>query len=298
MKAARWLTLAALVGVCVALPVGAFGSSSRASANSQTFNDSTGEDASAPDITSVVVSNDDAGNITFKINISNRPSFTEDMTILMYLNTDQQTTTGDPNTYGADYAVELDPGSVFLFGWNGTTYTPAASQSSLTYGYDTTGATIHVNAADLSKTKAFGFLVEAVSGLSTDANGNLDVSNAHGDSAPDAGHGLWSYDVVTKLLLTKTAFTTAPVPAKSGARFSASLAATESDTNSPITGATITCAATVKGKKLPATHALANGVASCFWRLPKTAKGKTIYGTITVTKQGTKLAKSFAAKIH
>lgn len=298
MKAARWLTLAALVGVCVALPVGAFGSSSRTSANSQTFTDSTGEDPNAPDITTVVVSNDDAGNITFKINISNRPALTEDMSVLLYLNTDQQTTTGDPNSYGADDVVELDPGSAFLYSWNGTTYAPAASQSSLSFGYDTTGATIRINAADLSKTKALGFVIEAISGLSTDASGNLDVTNAHADVAPDAGHGLWSYNVLTKLILTKTAFTTAPIPAKAGVRFSASLAATESDTNGPVTGATITCVATVKGTKLPATHSLANGVASCFWRVPKADKGKTLYGTITVTVQGTKLSKSFAAKLH
>ncbi len=43
----------------------------------------------APDITSVVVSNDDAGMITFKVNISNRPTLTPDMSVLLFLDTDQ-----------------------------------------------------------------------------------------------------------------------------------------------------------------------------------------------------------------
>jgi hypothetical protein len=294
---ARLLMVVALGAVLVALPTGALGSASRIATNNQSFPDSTGEDPNAPDITSVNVSNTDAGDITFKVNISNRPTITPDMTVLIYLNTDNNQATGDPNTLGADDVIEVDAGAVGMFQWNGTTYTTAPSQTSLTYAYDATGATVHINASDLGGTKALQFVVEAISGIGTDANGDADFTNAHGDVAPDPGHGLFSYSVLTKLTLKQTAFTTTPKPAKSGARFTASLAATESDTNGPIAKATITCAATDKGKKLPATHSLANGVASCFWKLPKTAKGTTLHGTITVTVQGTTLKKSFSAKV-
>ena len=298
MKAVRWLTLAALVGLCAALPVGAFGSSSRASANSQTFNDSTGEDASAPDITSLAVSNDDAGLITFKINISNRPALTDDMALGIFLNTDNNTSTGDTDLLGSEYLIELDPGTVGLGKWTGSTYDFTVSQTSLTYSYDATGATIRVSQADLGGTKVLGFVAEAISGITTDAQGSPDLTNAHRDFAPDPGHGLYTYNVVTKLTLKQVGFLTAPASAKAGGRFSASLATTESDTNGPLTAATVTCSATLKGKKLPATHSLTNGVATCFWKLPKTAKGLTLHGSITVTKQGTKLSKSFAAKVH
>ena len=74
----------------------ALGGAARTTANSATFADSSGEDANAPDITSIAVSNDDAGMITFKINISNRPALTPDMTVLLFLDTDQNATTGDP----------------------------------------------------------------------------------------------------------------------------------------------------------------------------------------------------------
>jgi hypothetical protein len=59
-----WIALGALL---IALPSAALGGSGRSASNSKTFLDSTGEDATAPDITSDVVSNDDAGNITFQI---------------------------------------------------------------------------------------------------------------------------------------------------------------------------------------------------------------------------------------
>jgi hypothetical protein len=39
-------------------------------------------------------------------------------------------------------------------------------------------------------------------------------------------------------------------------------------------------------------------VASCFWKVPKTAKGKTLIGKITITLKGTTLAHGFTTKIH
>ena len=44
------------------------------------------------------VSNDDAGLITFQVNISNRPAFTDDMFLLIFMDTDQNTATGDPDS--------------------------------------------------------------------------------------------------------------------------------------------------------------------------------------------------------
>ena len=80
--------LLALAALLVGVPA-ALGGSSHAAANSATFNDSIGEDAAAPDITTVVVSNDDAGLITFQVNVSNRPTMTADMYLLLFLDTDQ-----------------------------------------------------------------------------------------------------------------------------------------------------------------------------------------------------------------
>jgi hypothetical protein len=292
----RPLIVLALAALLVAAPA-ALGGSSRAVANSQTFTDSVGEDPDAPDITTVGVSNDEAGNITFSINISNRPALTQDMFLLMFLDTDQKSTTGDPDLLGADYAIQLVPGAVDLFQWNGSDYVPAASQASLNFVYGTAGATIHVSAADLGKSKGFNFGIIAVSGVTFDAAGNANFDNIHRDAAPDPGHGFWSYQVLTKLVLTVTAFTTSPKPAKAGRTFSVSLAATENDTAGPVQAGTVACVASLAGKRAAAvSHVVANGVATCVWRIPKTAKGRLIRGTITLTVQGTKVTRPFSAR--
>jgi hypothetical protein len=81
----------AVVALCafllLAVPAGA--------SNSQTFADSTGENPAAPDVTSIVLSNDDAGLITFQINVSNRPALTPDMLFWVFLDTDDNSATGD-----------------------------------------------------------------------------------------------------------------------------------------------------------------------------------------------------------
>jgi hypothetical protein len=294
----KLLLTAAIGGLLVALPSVALGGAARTTVNSTTFTDSTGEDASAPDITSVVVSNDDAGLITFKINISNRPALTPDMIGLIFLDTDQVATTGDPNSLGSDYAIELDPGSVGLFKWNGSDFVAAPSQASVTYSYDTTGATIRVSASELGKTKGLNFGVDVYSGIALDASGNPDFTNAHDDLAPDPGHGFFAYKVQTKLTLSVQAFTTSPKPAKHGKALIAGMAINESDTAGPVQVGTVACTATIATKHVPTqAHGLKNGIAVCGWQLPNTSKGKTIRGTITVTVQGVKVSRSFSAKI-
>lgn len=292
-------TLIAAGALLAATATVAHGSATRSQANTQNFPDSQGENTVAPDITSVVVSNDDAGKLTFQINISNRPALTADMAVLMFLDTDANQATGDAQLLGADYVVQLTTDGVALFKWDGTQFSVAPSQASLVYAYGTAGATINVNASDLGKPKTISFGVEVDSGITTDATGNPDFTNAVFDSAPDPGHGFYQYQVKTKLVLTATAFTTAPKPPKAGKPFAVGLAANENDTGGPVSAGTVTCSANIAFKPLPAVHrgTLANGIAACAWAIPKTAKGKTIRGTITLTDQGSVVKHSFTAKI-
>src|SRR5579862_919221 len=183
----RLLMVVALGAALVALPAAALGSNAHAQSNSQTYPDSIGEDPLAPDITSIQVSNDDNANITFKVNISNRPAFTSDMEIDLFLDTDQNPATGDSQLLGADYIIQLLPGQVGVFQWNGTGFFSTPSSTTLTYAYDPTGATIHINASDLGGTKGFNFGVDAISGITVDAQGNPDYTNVHDDLAPDPG---------------------------------------------------------------------------------------------------------------
>lgn len=295
---ARPLTMLVLGAALVALPSVALAGNARHSSNSKTFPDSIGEDPAAPEVTSVAVSNDDAGLITFQINVSNRPALTPDMYFLVFLDTDKNPNTGSTDSLGADYVIQLIPGAVDLFQWNGSTFALAPSQTTLTFSYPATGPVIKISAADLNKTKAFNFGVIAVSGYAVDAAGNPDLSKEHRDYAPDLGHGFNLYQVLTKLVLTVTAFTTAPKPAKAGRPFTASLAANENDTAGPVQAGTVGCAASIAGKRLRVvTHAVRNGVAVCVWRIPATARRRIVRGLVTLTVRGTSITRGFSARI-
>jgi len=118
------LLLLLVLGVALAvMPAVAFGDSARHLKNSTTYPDSIGEDAAAPDITSVTVSNDDAGMITFQVTVSNRPALTQDMEFLVLLDIDKNASTGAAAFLGADYVIDLISGSVDLFHWNGSAWT-------------------------------------------------------------------------------------------------------------------------------------------------------------------------------
>jgi hypothetical protein len=179
-----------LVAACLTLSAGA-----GLRANSQSFSDSTGEDGAAPDITTMVVSNDDNGLITFQINISNRPALTGDMAISIVLDIDSELGIGNTSLIdgvGEDYIIDLTSGGARLGKWNGTEDDYRTPQSSLVSSYSPTGATIKVNTRDLGGTSSFpqlhifGFVVVAASGIVWNGN-TRDVTNAHSDFAPDLG---------------------------------------------------------------------------------------------------------------
>ncbi len=293
----RRLRLATLVIALAVTPAVALGALTTGAANSKTFQDATGEDPEAPDITTVAVSNDDTGLVTFKIAVANRPSLTPDMVFLIFLDTVPNA--GDADSLGADYALQLVTGSAALFKWSGSDFEAAPSQASVSFTYEPSGPEIRVRAGELGSPKAFQFVVLAVSGVTEDASGDPDFTNAHDDFAPDAGGGLYAYDVLTTVTLKAVGFTTSPKPARAGKTFSVGLAATQSTTSRLVTGGTVVCTATVGGQGLRLkAKRIRNGVATCVWAIPKNAKGKTVRGSITLLVEGAQLKRSFSAKIR
>lgn len=193
MKKALLLAVAALA---LALPAAGSAGPARAVSGSSSFADSTGELAGGPDITAVTVSNDDAGLLTFGISVPNRPGLTQDMAVVVALDTDQNGATGNANMDGADYVLDYEGGTASLGKWGGADWNWDVPQSSLVSSYSS-GATLKVSAADLGNTAAFDFYV---------AVGQGDPSTGVVDFAPDAGHGTWAY----RLQITPPAATPAP----------------------------------------------------------------------------------------
>jgi hypothetical protein len=297
-----FLVAAALAATLGVLTGGAAGAPARVDVNKTTFTDSTGEDPNAPDITSITVSNTDAGLITFQVSIPNRPTFTPDMVLVLYINSDANSATGSPDLLGADYLIILAPNSsggrdVSMGRWNGTDFADTP-QLSLVSSY-ASGATVSVNANELSATKKMSFGAQAISGVVFDAQGTPDLTNAHRDFAPDEGHGFYTYDVkITPLRLVVKRVSTVPAKPKAGSPFTVSLVAARSDSGATIQAGTVTCKGTIAFKPVVArVHRVSAGKAVCTYQIPKTASGKTLRVNISLQFEGLTAKGNYSAKI-
>jgi hypothetical protein len=263
-------------------------------ANSTTFQDSTAERADSPDITTVVVSNTNAGEVTFKVN--GPPRLTDDMLVDLVVDSDNTASTGDPDT-GAEYAIELFGGEANLFRWDGTNFsrrTNDPSQSTLTFSQ----LTLKINASELGNTSRFNFAVTVITGI-TIVNGDLDFSAAHADFAPDLGHGLWNYTVNTAALkLIAKSYRLTPRRPLAGRTFTAALTVARNDTGAVLKGGTVVCTATVGGARITArVRRFVGTQARCAWQIPGSARGKPIRGSITVVFEGRRISRSFSATV-
>jgi hypothetical protein len=295
----------ACIALALLLAVGASGApgvSAATLANELTFNDSTGEDPAAPDITTVVVSNNDAGIVTFRINVPNRAQLTRDVGAIVFINSDANQATGDLESLGADYAIQLILGEPILFKWDGTGFTARPGdppQASLAYSWSG-GPSFRISAAELGNTRKLAFSVVVLSGIVEDpTTGALDFTNVKGDSAPGGLIGAWSYDVkVARPTIVVRRFLTTPAKPSAGKTFSLRLRAARSDTGAPIRGGRVTCAGRVGSTALRAQSArFVRTEAVCTWTVPPNAQGKTFRGSITIVFEGLKSTRTFSGRI-
>jgi hypothetical protein len=282
-----------------ALPTAANAASDAAAANRATFEDSRGEAPNAPDITNVVVSNTDAGRITFTIN--GLPRLVDGMLVGIDIDSDNNPATGtqDPLSAGADYAIELVPGTANLFRWDGTSFTRRSNdppQSTLVFSG--TQLAVSINAAELGNTTRFNFGVIVVTGIVNDSQGNPDFTNAQFDAAPDIGHGFWNYDVrVAPLRLLARSFSLSPRPPRAGRALTARLVVARSDTGAVVSGGRVLCNATVGGRRIAGAGRFVGREARCTWRVPGSARGARIRGSIAVVFEGRRATRSFSATV-
>ena len=106
--------------------------------------------------------------LSFRVNVPNRPSFGQDMLVVLFVDADNNPATGDPDPLGqgVDYVVEIFGGEAALFRWDGTNFTRRAGDppaTSLIFSYQG-GITINISTAELGNTKALKFNVHRVLG--------------------------------------------------------------------------------------------------------------------------------------
>jgi hypothetical protein len=288
------LGLAVLAAVIAVAPAGA--------ANSVTYPDSTGEPG-VKDLTSVVVSNDDKGMITFRLNVPSLPVYTVDVNVDIYVDTDNNAATGSTGIPGIDYVIQLFRGEINLYKWDGTDFTrrfgdPPAT--TLIYQW-ANGVAIKISAAELGNTKRLRFLAIVVSGIAFDpVSGEPIPETGVADYAPDLGRGFFTYDVrIAPARLVFKSLKTAPASPKAGKTFTVRMAATRSDTGAAIVNGRVDCVARAGARSVqPKSERFVGGQAVCVYTVPANASGKTLRGTITIIFEGKRLARPFSAKIR
>ena len=276
-----------------------FGVSASAQAAGQTgpispsviFTDATGDAGTAADIKQISVSNDANGQYTITTDLAT--TFGSQDSLLIFLNTDMNTATGNPNEDGADYAIAVDhdSNSAGLAQWNGSSWVDAPSSSTVSASTSSDGMEIvaSANKTDLGNSTGFTFF---------EFSANGDGSAGHYDDAP-SGSGDFTYTMQPVESLTIAA--ARQTRAKAGGTWSIFAGATRSDNGQLLgTEGTITCRGTAGGKKLLSASLLVsvNGVnvATCVFKVPRKFKGKALHGTITLSYLGASASKSFTTR--
>ena len=183
LRYSRWVVVFA-AAACLLLLAPFAGAS-----NSWLFADAAADaPAAAPDLTDVQVSNDDAGNVAFRISIPNRSALGDTDLVALLIDADAKLGTGcGRGVLGAEYALDV-LADRYLFGrcirgqWS---FTKRAASFSGAFAGST--LTLKANRRDLGAAKRFTFRIGAASTTSSDA--------AY-DFAPDTGTAAWSYEVI------------------------------------------------------------------------------------------------------
>jgi len=280
---------AALAALCAASATAGTASRTarRTVAPPKSYTDETGDSGAASDVQTVAVTNDETGQYSMDIGFG--AQIISNAVIIIYLDTDQNPSSGSTNDAGADYAVEVDQASnMFFFGkWDGTQYSDAPSDTtvSVRLAGNPTGTHLIVsfNRSEVGNGNGFNFWL-----LSTDGT----VDPGHFDDAP-SGSGTYSYTLQTAAPLQLSLLASTQGKAKAGGTWSVLLIAKRSDTGATLgPEGTIACKATGGGKALQVVQkhwVSASGgvhVAVCTFHVGKKLKGKALHATVTVSYQG------------
>jgi hypothetical protein len=122
-------------------------------------------------------------------------------------------------------------------------------------------------------------------------------------SDPDLSSNMASVTVVvseptggtTPAAVSAGAVKLSPAKPKAGTAVAASVPVTAG--GGPVRPTGIACAATLGSAKLKGTGKTASGRATCLYRTPKSAKGKTLRGAISFTARGKRFTKRFSTKL-
>lgn len=283
----------------------------QAAAGSSSFTDPSGDAGVAPDITSVLVSNDDQGLITFRITVPNRSALGPDDAVAVPLGTDDPNLVSGLRSDGTNFVLVLEATGPSLLAWNGEDMVAVdPAPGSLTGSFSNGLGVVTVLQEDLAP----GFPDMSVPieltfyALGIAFTGNDVLAQ---DDAPD-GDGVWKYRLVETRRVVLTSFS-AGKTVKAGTTLIVFMGAAHTDTGAAVTSGKIGCRAhlensALKGKAQfftvvltsPATgRTVRSPKATCSFKVPKqNAKGKTIRGSVSLRESGVTLSRSFTTRVR
>ena len=231
-----------------------------------------------PDITRVRVGSN-ATAVTFMVDLASQTTLAAGQGIFILIDSDVNPDTGGIS--GFEFALALIPEGVGLLSWNGTQFVATESPSAYAYHHD--GFRLAINRSELALTTGtLRFVVITLPPATTDA-------------FPDNSYA--DYPLANEALTLRIASFKAAKTIVAGKRFTATLQARRSDLAELSSAGDVVCAAKVGTKKVKVTATFPADLATCSGVVPKTAKGKVLKVTVTLTLDGVRVTRTASIKV-
>lgn len=231
-----------------------------------------------PDITRLRVGSN-ATAVTFIVDLANQTTLAAGQGVFIFIDSDVNPGTGGIS--GFEFVLALIPEGAALLSWNGTQF--VATESPSVYGYHHNGFRLAVARSELALTTGTLRFVA------------LTFPAATSDIAPDDAFA--DYTLANDALTLQIARFTAAKTIAVGKRFTATLQARRSDLAELSSAGNVLCSAKVGAKKVKVTATFPADLATCSGVVPKTAKGKTLKVTVTLTLDGVRVTRTATIKV-
>ena len=258
-------------------------------ANSIAAADAVGDAGAGFDITRLTVRNDDAGRITFRIDMPAVTALPPNLGLILPLDTDLRR-----ESEPIDHLITFVGGTAVIAPITAAGAGNAFIPRSLTTAFTPGAVTISVHRDDLGGTRAMlaGALTFTVSPT---GDPNLETDT---DAVPESGALPFLLRLPTRLLVRSSNLS--PGRPSAGGAFRAALFVrdvTYGAPGDPASGGRVTCRFSAGGRKVTAKGSLNTaGRAACAGTVPAGASGR-LTGTVTYTQRGARVSRTFAAPL-
>ena len=251
------------------------------------FTDLVDDHDSAPDITSVQVSDSKDGWVRIAVSTPNYARLPSNSVLLLSIDRDNHVSTGDS---GTEIQITALGGEMLFQRWDPEAKNWVDDRAPTRARVLNSGnvVTFEIHESELENTPSFGFAVVALDvDLASESVRAVDV-------VPDSKR-YYKYRLANEpaLLLTATKLFATPSRPSSGKRFTVNLGVRRSDTSRGIRSGAVVCNVTVAKKRVQARGGVAGGSAHCSFVVPAGSSGAALRGTITVRTDGTSVSQRF-----